>query len=91
MAKRYLLIANPASGSPPRASVREQALAGLSATGAQVDLQVTQDAGHLFEIAREHDLAGYNALCVVGGDGTLHEAVSGLLQRPSPPTTQSAL
>ena len=82
MAKRFLLIANPASGSPPRATLREQALAELRAAGAQVDLQVTQDAGHLFEIAREYDLAGYDALCVLGGDGTMHEAVSGLVQRP---------
>jgi YegS/Rv2252/BmrU family lipid kinase len=84
MSKRFLLIANPASGSPPRASVRDQALAGLRAAGAQVDLQVTLSAGHLFEIAREHDLAGYDALCVLGGDGSMHEAVSGLLQRPQP-------
>ena len=84
MAKRFLLIANPASGSPPNASLRDQALAGLRAAGAQVDLQVTQDAGHLFEIAREHELAGYDALCVLGGDGSMHEAVSGLLQRPRP-------
>jgi len=84
MAKRFLLIANPASGSPPRATLRDQALAGLRAAGAQVDLQVTLSAGHSFEIAREHELAGYDALCVLGGDGTMHEAVSGLLQRPQP-------
>jgi YegS/Rv2252/BmrU family lipid kinase len=82
MPKRFLLVANPASGSPPRASVREHALVGLRAAPGQVDLRVTQRAGHALEIARETDLAGYDALCVLGGDGTLHEVASGLLQRP---------
>jgi YegS/Rv2252/BmrU family lipid kinase len=82
MAKRLLLIANPASGSPPRASVCEQALAGLAAAGFQVDLRVTKSKGHAGEMARDEELAGFDVLGVLGGDGTLHEVASGLLQRP---------
>jgi diacylglycerol kinase (ATP) len=83
VAKRFLLIANPASGSPPRAGLREQALAGLQA-GGEVELLVTERAGHAIQIARETDLARYDALCVLGGDGTAHEVVTGLMQRPDP-------
>ena len=81
MPKRYLLIANPASGSPPRASVREQAVAELAAAGAHVDVQITTRAGLASEFACDADLASYDAPCVVGGDGTLHEVASGLMQR----------
>ena len=84
MPKRLLLIANPASGSPPRVCLREQALAELSASGAVVDLQVTGRAGMAGEIARGANLCGYDALCVMGGDGTMHEVASGLLARSQP-------
>ena len=84
MAMRILLIANPMSGSPLRGRICEQAVADLTAAGAVVDLQVTERAGIAREITRDADLERYDALCVVGGDGTMHEAASGLLARPQP-------
>jgi diacylglycerol kinase (ATP) len=84
MRKRLLLVANPASGSPPRSSIREEALAKLAAGGAQVDLKVTGGPGLAAAIAKGADLGQYDALCIVGGDGTMHEAATGLLQRAQP-------
>jgi diacylglycerol kinase (ATP) len=81
MPRRILLIANPVSGSPPRTSLREQALAGLRGAGGEVELHVTSRAGEASEIARTFDAARCDALCVLGGDGTLHEVVNGLWQR----------
>jgi diacylglycerol kinase (ATP) len=86
MSRRILLIANPASGSPPRASLREQAVIGLRGTGHEVDLHVTSRAGEALEIARNFAPESCDALCVLGGDGTLHEVVSGLGQRSTGPT-----
>jgi YegS/Rv2252/BmrU family lipid kinase len=81
MPKRFLLIANPASGSPPRAALRAQAVVGLQAAG-EVEVVTTEHAGHAVQFAREADLGRYDAVCVLGGDGTAHEVVSGLMQRP---------
>lgn len=86
MPQRLLLVANPRSGSPPRASLREQALSLLTAAGLHVDLRLTDRFAAAAELARNGDLRGYDALCVVGGDGTLHEVACGLLQRTAPPT-----
>jgi diacylglycerol kinase (ATP) len=83
MSQRILLIANPTSGSPWRGREQAQAVMEL-ALEAEVDLRLTERAGHATQIARETELVGYDAICVQGGDGTLHEVVSGLLQRREP-------
>jgi len=39
-------------------------------------------AGHGEEICKNEDLSKYDCLCAVGGDGTFHEAINGLMRRP---------
>jgi len=39
-------------------------------------------AGHGTEIVEQGDFSTYDCLCVVGGDGTFHEAINGLMKRP---------
>jgi hypothetical protein len=41
----------------------------------------TQFSGHARDIAFNEDLSGFHALATVGGDGTLHEVVNGMLMR----------
>jgi diacylglycerol kinase (ATP) len=82
MSQRILLIANPASG-PPFGREQSQTASELAAC-AEVDLHLTERTGHATQIAREADLGGYDAICVEGGDGTLHEVVSGLFARSEP-------
>lgn len=43
---------------------------------------VTDYSGHAVKIARELDIHAYDALVAVSGDGILHEAINGFLQRP---------
>lgn len=83
-AKRYLLLANPWGGGRRGAAVVEQVKPLFSTAGAAVDVRFTESPGHARDLARDLDLAGYEGLCIVGGDGTLHEAVNGLMQRPTP-------
>ena len=81
MIGRALLVVNPASrkGARHQASVERE----FRSAGVTVDVAVTQGPGHATEIVRSAD-AAYDAIFVLGGDGTAMEAVSGCVgtQRP---------
>jgi len=47
---------------------------------AEFDLTLTAYMGHAAEIAR--DAQGYDVLVAVGGDGTVHEVLNGIMARP---------
>lgn len=74
---RGLLVVNPhATTTSPRVTdVLTRALAG------QVDLEIvaTEHRGHAAEIAGRARREQADVLCVLGGDGTVNEAVNGLL------------
>jgi diacylglycerol kinase family enzyme len=77
--KRMLLIVNPRSGRRRGLAVLEQVKPVFAAGNVELDVRVTEHSGHARQIVQEFDLARYDGLCLVGGDGTVHEAVSGLL------------
>lgn len=53
----------------------------LGECGVSTEFVETTCAGDATRIARERDLSGYDAVGVMGGDGTFREAVEGLLSR----------
>jgi diacylglycerol kinase (ATP) len=73
-------LVNPASanGSTGRRwpALREQA----HAAGLHGEERLSERPGHLAELAEECARAGATTLVVVGGDGTVHEAVNGLMR-----------
>jgi diacylglycerol kinase (ATP) len=82
--QRFLLVVNPRGGQRRGLSILEQVRPMFAAAGAELEVRVTERAGHAQEIARTTDLHGYTGLCLIGGDGTVHEVVNGLLQRDQP-------
>ncbi|MFO1003813.1 MAG: diacylglycerol kinase family protein [Planctomycetaceae bacterium] len=78
------VIVNPRGGLRRGSDVLNRIRPVLTAAGIDLNVMVTTHAGHAFQIAREIDLYGCDGLCVVGGDGTLHEVADGLLQRGEP-------
>ncbi len=82
--QRFLLVVNPRGGKRRGLAILEQVQPVFAAAGAQLDVRVTERSGHAQEIARTMDLDGYAGLCLIGGDGTVHEVVNGLLQRDQP-------
>lgn len=80
-AKRFVLVVNPRGGVRRGVLLAEQVQTRLAAAGSVVDVHVSQYAGHAAELARTLDLSRCDGLCLVGGDGTIHEVVNGLLQR----------
>lgn len=76
-----LVVVNPRGGVRRGHLVLERVMPIFAAAGIRLDIRVTDHAGHAREIARTFDTAAYDGICVVGGDGTVHEVADGLLQR----------
>lgn len=78
---RTLVIYNPTAG-PGRQRRLRDGLERLVSSGQAVDVRPTRCAGDAERLAREAP-GDYGALVVAGGDGTINEAVNGLLRRPN--------
>jgi diacylglycerol kinase (ATP) len=74
--RRIKIIANPASGRGRAARLARSVRERLTALGCEVELSETRLAGDARRFAGE--TAGFDAVCGVGGDGTLHEIANGL-------------
>ncbi|MGH7468112.1 MAG: diacylglycerol/lipid kinase family protein [Longimicrobiales bacterium] len=77
-AGRICIIVNPAAGQEETARLRRKLGGAFAARGAAFDLVTTEYAGHATIIACEAAQLGYQSVCVVGGDGTLAEAATGV-------------
>jgi hypothetical protein len=67
------------AGAKDLATVRRLA----AERGIAVTEVVTERAGHCEELVAQAQLAGVDAVGVMGGDGTLRDGVSGMISRPS--------
>ena len=86
-AKHYALVVNPRGGTRQGMTVLEAVKPVFAAAGAELDVRVTTGPGHAVEIARTISLDDTDGICLIGGDGTIHEVVDGLMQRHSPVST----
>lgn len=75
-----LLIYNPVAGRPRLQNQVPDAVAELHAVGWSVDLAETTGPDSALHLARDAAVKGYDAVVVVGGDGTANQAANGLLQ-----------
>lgn len=72
-----LVVVNPASSSG-RTAVRWQSIeADLRAQGVLTDVRLTEHPGHAIDIVRSFVRGGGRDVIVLGGDGSVNEAVAG--------------
>lgn len=83
---KHIIVVNPYGGMRRGLAVLETVKPIFSAAGIELDVHVTTHAGHTAELAKTLDFNGYDGFCLIGGDGTLHEAVCGLMERGHPVT-----
>lgn len=80
---RVAILANPYAGRGRTRALGEQLKPELESLGLRTTFRWTEKPIDAIELARnlacDHDL-----LCVIGGDGTIHEAVNGLMPNPIP-------
>jgi diacylglycerol kinase (ATP) len=77
------VIANPFAGRGRVERFLASFLSRAEAMGRHLDLALTQRPGHAVELARAA-AASADVVCVIGGDGTVHEVANGLLPDPVP-------
>jgi YegS/Rv2252/BmrU family lipid kinase len=82
-ARRLLVIHNPTAGRRQRRHLAA-VLSGLEREGAEFRLQETACAGDAERAARDCGL-DMDAVVVAGGDGTINEAINGLMAREQLP------
>jgi diacylglycerol kinase (ATP) len=75
-----LLVVNPTSGGGATGRTFAAMKETIERALGPVDVAMTQHAGHGIDLAREGAIAGAPLVIAVGGDGTLHEVVNGLMQ-----------
>ena len=81
--REALLIRNPASASSREQATRlERFVARLAAGGVACEVRVTDHPGQAVELARE-SAGRFGLVIAAGGDGTVHEVASGLIESGS--------
>lgn len=74
------VIQNPAAGKRQPDRLRRRIEAALSVRGIRYEYAVTREPGHARDLAREALADGYRRVAVAGGDGTVLEVVSVLVE-----------
>lgn len=88
--KKAMVIMNPHSGNQRAQRVFDRVKPIFQRANIELDVKNTERPRHATDIAREANFEGYDALLVIGGDGTFNETVNGILTRaadagPVPP------
>jgi diacylglycerol kinase (ATP) len=76
---RILIIINPHAGQEALPDLRRRLGGAFAARNCNFDIVATQHQRHATDLAREAASSGYKTVCVVGGDGTIAEAATGLV------------
>ena len=77
--KRVVVFLNPVGGGGRAVEVFDNIVAPiLAAGGVEVERVLSEYAGHVGALCAELDASSVDAVVVVGGDGTFHEAINGL-------------
>lgn len=79
--QKVYLIYNPYSGNKKSVAILEKIKPIFEEGKLKLEIIETQYAGHARELSNTLPYDGYDGLCVIGGDGTMHEIVNGMLKR----------
>lgn len=79
--KNIMVIMNPSSGLSDSGKFKEKIEEQLSKYFEEVRIEETQRKGHACELAKEASEKRFDSICSVGGDGTLSEVLTGLLDQ----------
>ena len=75
-----MMIGNPVSASATTGDAWNKSLEKLRQAGLEVEVAATQHAGHAIELALKAAGDGFRKFIAAGGDGTIHEVLTGLLR-----------
>ncbi len=81
--KKILFIINPVAGKKHAGSAMYNVVKRFCSAGFLVTIAVTQYKGHGEQLARNAKADGYDLVVCTGGDGTLNEVTSGIVESGS--------
>lgn len=84
----WYIIINPAAGGGTAEKRWPQVEQVLQDLGLSYTVHFTERRGHAADLVYEALEKGYRHLLGIGGDGTNHEIVNGIMAHPSVPTTE---
>jgi sphingosine kinase len=79
--RRLLILLNPKSGRKQAKKIWQQVASVFEHGLCRIDLKESSHPLALGTIVRDYPLESIDGLVVIGGDGTIHEVLNGLLQR----------
>ena len=79
--KSFILAVNPQGGTKRGLGILEQVKPVFETSQVDLHIRETEYAGHAGDMINEMDLSRCDGFCLIGGDGTLHEVINGLLTR----------
>ncbi len=79
--RKMLLVVNPTGGVRNGLAILKNVKPIFEAGGIELEIIETKYAGHAKDIARAMEIDKFESLCLVGGDGTIHESVNGMYAR----------
>jgi YegS/Rv2252/BmrU family lipid kinase len=78
---KFVVLVNPVSGKRRSVEILSSINPQFQSAGASTLVIETEFSGHAKELAATLDIGEYDGLIVLGGDGTFHEVVNGMLAR----------
>ena len=78
--EKWMMIGNPASASATTGNAWNKVVEKLKAAGLEVEVAATERKAHAIELAKEAAAKGFRKFIAAGGDGTVHEVMTGLLR-----------
>ena len=79
--KKFYLVVNPHGGLKKGIKILNKVQPIFEKGGSELTILETEYAGHARDYANELDFTGYDGFCAIGGDGTMHEVINGMLKR----------
>ncbi len=79
--KKLIIIFNPNSGPSPSQKKLDLVVPILKRNNFDLNIITTKYSGHERVIANTVDLYDVSGICILGGDGTVHQVVNGMLSR----------
>ena len=78
--KKLYFLLNPFAGNGNAYNIFEKVKIILNEQQIGIESYLSQSKGDIERFIINEDLSEFDGICVVGGDGTIHEAIEGLMQ-----------
>ena len=78
--KKLYFLLNPFAGNGNAYNVFKLVKSILDKEQIEIESYLSQSKGDIERFITNEDLSEFDGICVIGGDGTIHEAIEGLMQ-----------